>query len=75
MAQNFNFDAYNQLTNSAGSGLKLHLALQLLRDVDYTMYKFDNPLQQELSGAISALKLVQVAAKQQAKDRVAAKAE
>ncbi len=65
----FDFKAYNTLVNSAGSGLKLHLAIQMLRDVDYVMYKFDNPLQADLGAVVSELKEIQVKAKAQAAER------
>lgn len=71
MSQQFDFKAFNNLVNSAGSGLKLHLALGLLKDVDYSFYKYDNTLQPELSGVINELKEVQLKAKAQAADRAA----
>jgi hypothetical protein len=65
----FDFKAYNAIISGAGSGLKLHLAIQMLRDVDYVMYKFDNPLQADLGGCVNELKEIQVKAKKQAADR------
>ena len=67
----FDFKAFNTLTNSAGSGLKLHLALQMLRDVDYTMYRYKNPLQIDLCALINELVEVQTKAKAQAAERKA----
>lgn len=65
----FDFKAYNAIVRGAGSGLKLHLAIQMLRDVDYVMYKFDNPLQGDLGACVSELKEIQVKAKAQAEAR------
>lgn len=70
MAQNqFDFQAYNTLVNSAGSGLKLHLAIQMLESVDYVMYKFKNPLQTDLRACISELTEIRTKAKEQATQR------
>lgn len=67
----FDFKAFNALTSSAGSGLKLHLALQMLKDVDYTMYRYQNPLQTDLRALINELIGVQIKAKAQAAERKA----
>lgn len=67
----FNFKAFNELTSNAGSGLKLHLALQMLRDVDYTMYRYKNPLQTDICALINELVVVQTKAKAQAAERKA----
>ena len=68
----FDFKAYNNMVNEAGAGLKIHLALGLLKDVDYTMYRFSNPLGMEIREVISDLIAVQVKAKAQAAARVKA---
>ena len=67
----FDFKQFNAAVSGAGSGLKLHLALQLLKDVDFMMYKYDNPLQKDLGGLINELKEVQLKSKKQAADRAA----
>lgn len=67
----FDFKGFNAAVQGAGSGLKLHLALQLLKDVDYVMYRYNNPLQKDLGGLINELKEVQLKAKKQAADRAA----
>lgn len=71
MATQFDFDTFNNATKGAGQGLKLHLAIQMLKDVDYSMYRYDNPLQSTLSGIINELKEVQIASKAQAAARAA----
>jgi len=72
MATNqFDFKAFNAATNGAGSGLKLHLALQMLKDVDYAFYRYDNPLQATLGGIINELKELQIQSKAQAAARAA----
>ena len=68
----FDFQAFNALVNNAGSGLKLHLAIQMLESVDYVMYKFKNPLQVDLRGCIGELTEIKVLAKAQAEARKAA---
>jgi len=67
----FDFKAFNAAVSGAGSGLKLHLAMQLLNDVDLVMYRYKNPLQKDLGGIINELKEVQLKAKKQAADRAA----
>jgi len=69
MAQDFDFKAFNSACNGAGSGLKLHLAIGLLKDVEYVMFKYENTLLTDLSAAINDLKAVQVAGKEQAAQR------
>lgn len=59
----FDFKAFNNLTKEAGVGLKLHLALGLLKDIDYVMYRYQNPLGMEVREVISDLTAVQVKAK------------
>ena len=65
----FDFVAFNKSVSDAGAGLKLHLAIGLLRDVDYTMHRYDNPLEGEIRAIINDLKQVQVKAKAQAAAR------
>ena len=40
----FDFNAYNNLLKTANSGLRLHLAIRLLEDVETTMRRFNSPL-------------------------------
>lgn len=44
----FNFASFNALTNSANSGLKLYLAIQMLQDVEATMRRFNSPFAAEI---------------------------
>ena len=67
----FDFKTLNAVLNGAGSGLKLHLAIQMLKDVDYVMYRYDNPLQATLGGIINELKELQIQSKAQAAARSA----
>jgi len=43
----FDFNAYNVLMNTAGTGLRLVLAKNLLQDAGSTMARFRNPLAME----------------------------
>ena len=45
----FNFDAFNQLKNTAPAGLKIFLAQQLMDEVLFTATRYRNPLRHELS--------------------------
>ena len=67
----FDFKTLNAVLNGAGSGLKLHLAIQMLKDVDYVMYRYDNPLQATLGGIINELKELQIQSNAQAAARSA----
>lgn len=46
--KNFDFDQYNSILKSASTGLKLHLGVQLIKDVIGSLEYFDNPLESEL---------------------------
>ena len=65
----FDFKAFNNLTREAGSGMKLHLALGLLKDVDYVMYRYDNPLGVDLRAVINDLVEIKEKGKAQAAER------
>ena len=67
----FDFKAYNELVRNAGSGLKLHLAIQMLKDVDYVMYRYENPLSADVKGCINDLIIVKDTMKKQAAERAA----
>ena len=66
---NYDFDAFNRATENIGSGLALHLAIQMLRKVHYVMFNYDNPLADDLNTAISELKEIQAQGKAQAAKR------
>lgn len=55
-ANNFNFDSYNGLIKTAPTGLRLHLGIQLIRDVVSSLEHFDNPLEAELRPILHDLK-------------------
>ena len=56
MAQTkFDFDKYKDIMKTANSGLKLHLAIQLLNDVEATMVKFRSPLRDEMMSIVDEL--------------------
>lgn len=69
MGNQFDFDSYNKLIANAGSGLQLHLAIGMLRKVHFQMFQYDNPLQEDMGGVVTELKLLQASMKQQAKER------
>ncbi len=66
-ANNFDFDGYNALIKKAPMGLKLHLGIQLIRDVVSGLEHFDNPLESELRPILSDLKAFHVMYKESAK--------
>ena len=53
---NFNFDQYNSMMKGVGTGLKLHLAVQLVKDVVSSLEYFDNPLESEVRPVYNDLK-------------------
>ena len=70
MAQNnFDFDSYNKSIKTAGTGLKLFLAVGLMRDVLSTLERFDNPLEDDCRSVVMELKKFRADYQQAAKDR------
>ena len=53
---NFDFNAFNALTERKPAGLQIFLAQQLLSNALWSMEKFDNPRQTEVRDALNALK-------------------
>jgi len=53
---NFDFKAFNELTERKPAGLQIFLAQQLLSNALWSMEKFDNPRQVEVRDALNALK-------------------
>ena len=51
----FDFDKYNEVIKSANSGLKLHLAIKLLQEVEGTMVKFRSPFKDEMMSIVDEL--------------------
>lgn len=68
----YDFSAFNKATNGIGVGLKLHLATQMLEDVEWVFRKFKNPLETDMTALISELKEIRVKAKQAAAERMKA---
>ena len=68
---NYSFEAFNAAVKPAGAGLKLFLAMSLMRDVVSTLEHFDNPLEDDARGVLNEMKAFRV----QYKAAAAAKAE
>ncbi len=74
MASNsFDFDKYNKLMKGANTGLKLHLSIQLLKDVVGALEHFNNPLEVEVRPIYNDLREFQVMYKDAAKKIVNAR--
>jgi len=71
----FNFDQYNNLMKGVGTGLKLHLAVQLVKDVVSSLEYFDNPLESEVRPIYNDLKTFHGIYKDASKKAQAEKAE
>jgi hypothetical protein len=71
MAQqnDFDFNAFNNLTERKPAGLQVFLAQQLLSNALWTFEKFDNPRQVEVRDALNSLKELRALLKQDAADR------
>lgn len=72
---NFNFDQYNNMMKGVGTGLKLHLAVQLIKDVVGSLEYFDNPLESEVRPIYNELKSFHSLYKESSKKAQAEKAE
>lgn len=53
---NFDFNAFNNLTERKPAGLQIFLAQQLLSNALWSMEKYDNPRQTEVRDALNAIK-------------------
>ena len=53
---NFDFNAFNALTDRKPAGLQIYLAQQLLSNALWSMEKYDNVRQTEVRDALNALK-------------------
>lgn len=71
----FNFDQYNNMMKGVGTGLKLHLAVQLIKDVVGSLEYFDNPLESEVRPIYNDLKSFHNLYKESSKKAQAEKAE
>ena len=68
-ANQFDFQAFNKMMYGVGSGLKLHLAIQLIRDCALTYERFNNELEADCRSVLTDMKELQVAHKAQAAAR------
>jgi hypothetical protein len=53
---NFDFNAFNGMTERKPAGLQIFLAQQMLSNALWSMEKFDNPRQTEVRDALNAIK-------------------
>ena len=69
--QNFDFNAFNALTERVPAGLQIFLAQQLLANAAWTMQKFDNPRADTVMGIVTDVKFLRNAMKADAVARSA----
>ena len=71
MAQqnDFDFNAFNVLTERKPAGLQIFLAQQLLSNALWTMDKFDNPRASDVDALVTDIKSLRALLKQDAADR------
>ena len=69
---NFDFNAFNALTERKPAGLQIFLAQQLLSNALWSMEKYDNPRQTEVRDALNALKTLRTQLKADALARAKA---
>jgi hypothetical protein len=65
----FNFDAFNKLTDDVAPGLKIALAQSLLRSAIWSMERYNNPLVDDLYGIGNELKEFRIKYKEAAAAR------
>jgi hypothetical protein len=66
---NFDFNAFNELTERKPAGLQIFLAQQLLSNALWSMEKFDNPRGTDLHGIVTSVKELRALLKQDAEAR------
>jgi hypothetical protein len=66
---NFDFNAFNAITEGKPAGLQVFLAQQLLSNALWSMEKYDNPRQTETRDALNAIKSLRVQLKADAAAR------
>ena len=69
---NFDFNAFNTMTERKPAGLQIFLAQQLLSNALWSMEKYDNPRQVEVRDALNAIKTLRTQLKADALARVSA---
>ena len=70
---NFDFNAFNNLTERKPAGLQIFLAQQLLSNALWSMEKYDNPRQMEVRDALNAIKTLRTQMKADALARESGK--
>jgi len=66
---NFDFSAFNDLTERKPSGLQIFLAQQLLSNALWSMEKYDNPRSQLVQDTLNQVKSLRALMKQDAEVR------
>jgi len=66
---NFDFNAFNELTERKPAGLQIFLAQQLLSNALWSMEKYDNPRGTDLNSILTSVKSLRALLKQDAADR------
>lgn len=66
---NFDFNAFNKLTERKPAGLQIFLAQQLLSNALWSMEKYDNPRGTDLHSILTSVKELRALLKQDAADR------
>lgn len=71
MAQqnDFDFNAFNVLTERKPAGLQIFLAQQLLSNALWSMDKYDNPRASDVQSLVNEIKALRATLKQDAADR------
>ena len=65
----FDFNAFNNLTERKPAGLQIFLAQQLLANALWTMEKYDNPRATEVDTLVMSIKALRASLKQDAANR------
>jgi hypothetical protein len=71
---NFDFNAFNTMTEHKPARLQIYLAQQLLSNALWSLEKYDNPRQVEVRDALNAIKTLRNQMKADAAAREAAQA-
>jgi hypothetical protein len=71
---NFDFNAFNTMTDRKPAGLQIFLAQQLLSNALWSLEKYDNPRQVEVRDALNAVKTLRNQMKADTAAREAAQA-
>lgn len=66
---NFDFDAFNKLTNNIPAGLQVFLAQQLMANATWSYSKYGNVREEEANSILTEIKLLRAQLKQDAADR------